>query len=427
MRRVRGLVVAAALAVLAAAPAPGAMADNPTPCASPSPAVASSARTCTPTQSPLDQLKQRLGGDLAAALTTQQTLSQSVTEASASEQMLSAELTIEESRVADLQNQVAQLDRQIADLEARIATEKEQIATLARALYRKPGSFLDIIASSGSLSQALAETTDMIIAGTRAHALQDKLQSDLTQVQADREARQSDLDQETAALQEVQSGIDQITAVQSQLNGLTAQLSAVIDRIRTAAAQLPNVPPDVSTALATLLEGQEQALAQESESAAWAAANAGGGLAAVMTQLPGVTSPAGITFSWPLAGTITQPFGPTTFALEPPLGPYPHFHTGIDIAAPLGSPVYSAADGMVVAVAHTDVGYGNYVIVAHGAGVMTLYGHLLATNVAVGQHVSRGQLVGLEGMSGFATGPHLHFEVRVGGLVTDPIRFLPPH
>jgi len=426
MRRVRGLVVAAALAALAAAPAPGAMADNPSPCASPSPGVASSTRTCTPAPSPLDQLKQRLGGDLAAALTTQQSLSQSVTEASATEQMLSAELTIEESRVVDLQNQIAQLDQQIADLQARIATEREQIATLARALYRKPGSFLDILASSGNLSQALSETTDMLIAGARAHALQDKLQSDLTQVQADRDARRSDLDQETAALQQVQAGVDQIASVQAQLDGLTARLTAVINRIRTAAAQLPNVSPDVSAALATLLEGQEQTLAQESEAAAWAAAGAGGGLAAVMTELPGVTSPAGITFSWPLAGAITQGFGPTTFALEPPLGPYPHFHTGIDIAAPLGSPVYAAADGMVVAVAHTDVGYGNYVIVAHGAGVMTLYGHLLATNVAVGQHVGRGQLVGLEGMSGFATGPHLHFEIRVGGLVTDPIRFLPP-
>jgi murein DD-endopeptidase MepM/ murein hydrolase activator NlpD len=88
--------------------------------------------------------------------------------------------------------------------------------------------------------------------------------------------------------------------------------------------------------------------------------------------------------------------------------------------------VLAAADGMVVSVGHSAVGYGNYVIVAHGAGVMTLYGHLLETSVTVGEHVVRGQVVGLEGESGFATGPHVHFEIRVGGLVTDPMRFLPP-
>ena len=423
MRMLRPLAVAAMLAALIAAQAPRASANA---CATPSPSTASAARTCA-SPSPLDQLKQRLGGDLSAALTTQQQLSQSVTQATASEQLLSAELTIEEQRVADLQNQIAKLDRQIADLQARIAAEKAQIAALARAMYQRPASFLDILASSGNLGDALAQTTDLVIAGTRAHALEDKLNSDLAQVQADRDARQSDLDQETQALQEVQAGLDQISTVQAQLDGYTAQMAALIAHIQLAAAQVPNVSPDVSAALATLLEGQEETLNQESEAAAWAAANAGGGMAAVMSQLPGVTSPTGITFSWPMIrATITQGFGPTTFALEPPLGPYPHFHTGIDIAAPLGAPVYAAADGVVITVAHTNVGYGNYVIVAHGAGVMTLYGHLLATEVSVGQHVARGEVVGLEGETGFATGPHLHFEVRVGGVVTDPMRFLPP-
>ena len=426
MRRVLGpLTAAAMLAALIATQAPRVSADGTTTCATPSPAAASAARTCTP-PSPLDQLRLRLGGDLATALTTQEQLSQSVSQATASEQLLGAELAIEEQRVAALQNQVAQLDRQIADLQARITAEKAQIAALARAMYQRPASFLDILASSGNLGDALAQTTDLVIAGTRAHALEDKRTSDLEQVQADRDARQADLDQETQALQEVQSGLDQINTVQAQLNGYTAQMATLIAHIRTAAAQVPNVSPDLSAALATLLEDQEETLNQESEAAAWAAANAGGGMAAVMSQLPGATSPAGITFSWPMVGaTITQRFGPTTFALEPPLGPYAHFHTGIDIAAPLGSPVYSAADGVVITVAHTNVGYGNYVIVAHGAGVMTLYGHLLATSVSVGQHVVRGEVVGLEGESGFATGPHLHFEVRVGGVVTDPMRFLP--
>jgi murein DD-endopeptidase MepM/ murein hydrolase activator NlpD len=425
-----GRLVATGVAIVAllAVQAPAARADNPPPCASPSPAAASSSRTCTDaTASALDQLKQRLGGDLAKALTTQQTLSQAVDAASASEQLLSDELTIDEARVQDLQNQIAQLDQQIADLETQIDAEKEQIATLARAMYRRPASFLDIVASSGNLSQALIATADMIVAGQRAHALQDRLQSNLAKVQADRDARQSDLDKENATLAVVQSGLDQLATVQGTLDDLTAQLADLIGRIQSAAAQLPNVSPDVTAALAQVLEADQLTLAQESQAAAWAQANAGAGMAGDLNELPVGNGPAGLKLSWPmLSGTITQPFGPTSFVLEPPLGSYAHFHTGIDIAAPLGSAVVAAGDGVVVAVAHTWVGYGNYVIVAHGSGVLTLYAHLLDTAVTPGAHVTRGELLGREGSSGYSTGPHLHFEVRVNGQVTDPLRYLPP-
>jgi len=426
--RVRTLATGAAIAALMAVQAPAARADNPAPCASPSPAVASSTRTCAgANQSALDKLKSRLGADLAQALSTQQKLSQAVDEAAASEQILSDELTVEETRVAALQSEIDQLDQQIADLQTRIAAEKEQIATLARAMYRRPTSFLDIIASSGSLSDALTATADMIVAGQRAHALQERLQADLAKVQADRDGRQSDLDKENAILDEVQAGLDQLASAQSVLDDLTSQLSDLIARIQTAAAQVPNQAPEVTAALAQLLEQEQLSLAQQSQAAAWAQANAGAGMAGDLNLLPAGTGPSGIKLSWPLlGGVITQPFGPTSFVLEPPLGQYAHFHTGIDVSATLGTPVMAAGDGIVVAVAHTYVGYGNYVIVAHGGGVLTLYAHLLDTAVTPGARVTRGQVIGREGSSGYSTGPHLHFEVRVNGQVTDPLRYLPP-
>jgi murein DD-endopeptidase MepM/ murein hydrolase activator NlpD len=72
------------------------------------------------------------------------------------------------------------------------------------------------------------------------------------------------------------------------------------------------------------------------------------------------------------------------------------------------------------------VGYGNYVVIAHGGGIMTLYGHLLETDVSVGDLVFRGERIGLEGSSGLSTGPHLHFELRVNDQVTDPMPYLLP-
>jgi murein DD-endopeptidase MepM/ murein hydrolase activator NlpD len=125
-------------------------------------------------------------------------------------------------------------------------------------------------------------------------------------------------------------------------------------------------------------------------------------------------------------GRVTQPFGPSDLLLEPPLGAIPHFHTGIDIAAPFGTTVTAAAAGVVVAVGHSGVGYGNYVVIGHGGGVMTLYGHLLETDVLVGDVVARGQRIGLEGSSGWSTGPHVHFELRVNDAVVDPMPYLLP-
>jgi murein DD-endopeptidase MepM/ murein hydrolase activator NlpD len=107
------------------------------------------------------------------------------------------------------------------------------------------------------------------------------------------------------------------------------------------------------------------------------------------------------------------------------MGQYPHFHAGVDLSAPFGTTVVAAADGVVVAVGHTRVGYGNYVVIGHGTGIMTLYGHLLETNVEVGDAVKRGQRIGLEGSTGWSTGAHLHFELRVNDAVVDPLPYLP--
>ena len=86
----------------------------------------------------------------------------------------------------------------------------------------------------------------------------------------------------------------------------------------------------------------------------------------------------------------------------------------------------SAAAGVVVAVGHSGIGYGNYVVVAHTGGLDTLYGHLATTLVKVGQSVSQGQPVGLEGSTGNSTGAHVHFELRINQKPVDPTPYLPP-
>lgn len=102
------------------------------------------------------------------------------------------------------------------------------------------------------------------------------------------------------------------------------------------------------------------------------------------------------------------------------------FHPGIDLAAPLGTPIYSVGNGTVLAAGPAQ-GFGNWVVIDHHDGTVSIYGHMRYLNVRPGQQVGPGSLIAWVGTEGFSTGPHLHFEVRVGGMngpSTDPTVWL---
>jgi murein DD-endopeptidase MepM/ murein hydrolase activator NlpD len=121
------------------------------------------------------------------------------------------------------------------------------------------------------------------------------------------------------------------------------------------------------------------------------------------------------TFSWPVSGPITSPFG-----MRPnPLGQGMEMHPGIDIGAPMGATVTAASGGRIIW-AKWYGGYGNAIIIDHGGATSSVYGHLSQIFVAEGQDVVRGQAIGAVGCTGRCTGPHLHFEVRVNGVAVDP-------
>lgn len=140
-------------------------------------------------------------------------------------------------------------------------------------------------------------------------------------------------------------------------------------------------------------------------------------------SLGGTTTPpkySGGKFCWPTPSTtyITSPFG-TRYH---PIQKRNKTHTGIDIGAGHGASILAAEAGTVLR-ADWNSGYGNYVVIDHGGGVQTLYGHCSALLVKSGQTVSRGQQIALVGSTGVSTGPHLHFEVLINGSYTDPMAY----
>ncbi|MGB8261585.1 MAG: M23 family metallopeptidase [Terracidiphilus sp.] len=122
---------------------------------------------------------------------------------------------------------------------------------------------------------------------------------------------------------------------------------------------------------------------------------------------------------WPVEGRLGSSFG----SRQDPINGEGAFHSGIDIDAPWGTPVRATADGEVTGDS-MGAGYGRQIVLNHGHDVLTVYGHLSSVAVMAGQHVSRGQVIGYVGQTGRATGPHLHYEVRVHHVPVNPHKYL---
>jgi murein DD-endopeptidase MepM/ murein hydrolase activator NlpD len=124
---------------------------------------------------------------------------------------------------------------------------------------------------------------------------------------------------------------------------------------------------------------------------------------------------------WPVHGWITSPYGKRVDPVSGRAG----FHTGVDIANDTGTPVHCTADGRV-AFAGWEGGYGKLVIVSHGNGFQTFYGHLSEIKTSAGAEVQLGDVVGLMGATGNTTGPHVHYEIRLYGAPVNPIKYMQP-
>lgn len=139
-----------------------------------------------------------------------------------------------------------------------------------------------------------------------------------------------------------------------------------------------------------------------------------------MASVQGATTTASGASMWPIHGKVTTEFGVYH-------EPFQATHSGIDIssARPSGvTPVAAFRSGIVIAVIHSNASFGNHVVIDHGGGLTSLYGHLANTTVIVGQQVSAGTTIGHEGNTGASTGTHVHFETDLNGKPISPRRFV---
>jgi murein DD-endopeptidase MepM/ murein hydrolase activator NlpD len=412
---VKGLLIAVVLAlVLLGAGPTGVTADAPPP----NPAAQKAL---------IDQIRAQLGSNLADALAAQQQLEQSLRNNTAQQRDVQGKITVIQQTIADLDVKIEAAIQQEAIISDRIDTERTQLQQLARAIYVAPTSVLVILGEASSLSDLLTRFADLNVAGSRAAEIKKSLAADLVSLQVERQTEQSARDEQVAQREQLDSELTQLRALHKQQEKSMAQLKIKIAEtqgelylLRTQSAKLAQQVTDM------LQQQQDEIIAAAMQSVwtqvqLWSQANSVG-------QIP--TSAGHSTkyrFIWPEPkAQLSQGFGPSRFWFEPAFGSYPHFHTGIDLVEPFGSPIYAADDGIVALVGKSSSGYGNYVVLAHSGGLDTLYGHLSTSLVKVGQTVTQGQVVGLEGSTGNSTGPHLHFELRIRNQPVDPTPYLPP-
>jgi murein DD-endopeptidase MepM/ murein hydrolase activator NlpD len=327
-------------------------------------------------------------------------------------QLVSFQLDETNALVSSLQSQVDAEDKQLAQRE-------DLYAKHLRTTYRQAQiSPLEMLLSSQSLSDFASRIQAMVIINRQDVQLANEIKNmrdeaaanvDLTQEKAaEMVGLQDQITQQRVALAAQKTRYDELIAEAQTAIGSTAAERDAAAALRN--AQLGNAAQQ-NQQTAELNRQLQDAEAQYEQLAALAAARSGLG-AYTGGKLP----------VWPLRGVLTSPFGAR----------WGGFHNGLDIAAPMYSPIVAAAAGRVTTVGKPYLAFGDtatVVIIAHGNNFSTLYGHLddrvHPPIVQVGQNVNAGQVIAYEGMTGWTTGPHLHFMTIVNGRAVNPLPYLP--
>jgi murein DD-endopeptidase MepM/ murein hydrolase activator NlpD len=326
-----------------------------------------------------------------------------------------ADATDAKSDAQDAAASVVKITADIADLKVELAHRKDIFNRRAVLAYMGgQGRPLDDFALAGELLSMPADLTDAarrteIVKGVSEQdndayaALQDtqrKLARDELALTAARDrARKRAADAEVAVQAVAQLKKDQ-EAAKAVLDQRIAELTSEADALAAEQSQLED-----------LIRQRQAALDAARRARAAAAAAAGNALDRLPTAGAGV-SPSG--FVWPLQGVLTSGFGPR----------WGRMHTGIDIAAPAGTPIHAAKAGEVIYAGWLN-GYGNTVIVDHGDGIASLYGHQSRLGSTEGQQLNQGDVLGFVGSTGHSTGNHCHFEIRIDTKPVNPRPYLP--
>ncbi len=316
---------------------------------------------------------------LLGALSQLNELNNKLSEAKTEIDKTTIELVLKEQELKDIERE---LDYKIGILNDRVASLYKNRNTNILEVILTAENFIEFI-SRLKLMNTIAENDAGIVSG-----IKDKKMATLNVKNSIIDLREKQRDHK----QQVESLVVQAESKRSEIENIHDEKSSLLSETRANRDALVRM--------------ERQLAAKESE------------VKSILESLRHGAAPGG-RFAWPVSGRLTSGFG---YRIHPIFGNR-RFHSGIDISAPHGTPIIAAAGGQVVQSGYFG-GYGHSIMVYHGGGYATWYAHLSGYNVSVGQNVERGQVIGFVGSTGWATGPHLHFEVRINGNAQNPLDHL---
>ena len=315
--------------------------------------------------------------------------------------------TIIEQRVA-VENDITLNERQLAEAQKRLEGRESVFYKRVRDIYINGRlSYLDVVIGSKDFSDF----------ANRLEVLKRIIDSDITLIneikkeRAEIEAHKQKLEADRAKLVELEKAA---LAKQAEIEQKKAERNVVLQKAQNDRATAMQAIEELNASSAQVSAMLKERQAARAAAAAAAAAQSSGGQGASDNWVQGTGQ-----LGWPVSGEITSPYG---YRVHPIWGTT-IYHSGIDIGVDEGTPVH-AADGGVVVWSGWMGGYGYAVVIDHGNGLSTLYGHNSELAVDEGQSVAKGQVISYAGSTGNSTGPHVHFEVRVNGDPVDPMGYL---
>ena len=289
--------------------------------------------------------------------------------------------------------QIKQLQEEIQKAEVQLRARQAILNKRVRVIYMHGQlSYIEVILGANSFSD-FANRLELLKRIIRSDF---NLIQEIQQRKAAIEAKKVEIEKEKARLDELAS---QAQKVQDEVKAKKAEQQRVLAHARTQQDAAKQMEADLIARSNEIRQIIQSRMQQNSGSDQIVHGNG--------------------TFIWPCNGPITSPFGYRTH----PIFGTTIYHSGIDIGVDYNTPIH-AADGGTVILAGWCGGYGNAVIIDHGNGLQTLYGHNTSVAVSEGQTVSQGQVIAYSGSTGYSTGPHCHFEVRRNGEAVDPMGYL---
>jgi len=334
------------------------------------------------------------------------------------------EISALEGQVSALRNQEAAAEAELAakeaeleEAEAELKEALERLDTLRgrlkRALVNLRQRLVAIYAyGSTDITEVILSSQDygdMVARTEYLDAIHESDQMLAERVRSLRDEAKKLVRQRKIAKLTIEDARDSIAAREQRLEATRSNLESREGALFAARAERRQALRSIET---NVDEHEEVAAGLRAQIAEEIAA-ATGGVPLPAGPLP---DPSAAGLIWPVEGTVTSGFGYR----------WGQLHEGIDIAVPEGTPIRAAADGTVILMQSEaeSGGYGNYTCIDHGGGLSTCYAHQSSFATSVGAQVSQGEVIGLSGNTGHSTGPHLHFEVRINGVATDPLGYL---